>query len=55
MLRICSSCISGFVCVRGGRFIMILIIFFCVLVSGCMYVLAEFSVPHTVMVPMRCG
>ena len=55
MLRMWRCCMSGLVCVRGGRFITILMSFFCVLMSGCMYVLVEFSVPHIVMFPMRCA
>ena len=55
MLRMCSFFISGLVCVRGGRFMMILMSFFCVLASGCRYVLLGSSEPHIVMFPMRCG
>ena len=35
MLRMWRCCMSGLVCVRGGRFIMILMSFFCVLMNGC--------------------
>ena len=35
MLRMWSSFMSGAVCVRGGRFVMILMSCFCVLMSGC--------------------
>ena len=34
MLRMWSFCISGPVCVRGGRFMMILMSFFCVVISS---------------------
>ena len=47
-----SFCISGLVCVRGGRFMMILMIFFCVLMSGCMYSLLGNCVPQIVTFPM---
>ena len=43
MLRMWSFCISGPVCIRGDRFIMILMSFFCVLISGCRYVLVGSS------------
>ena len=45
MLRMWSFCISGPVCVRGGRFMMILMSFWCVLISGCRYVFAMRN-PH---------
>ena len=46
---------SGLVCVRGGWFLMILISFLCILLSGWMYVSDRSAVPHTVMEPIRCG
>ena len=49
-----SSFMMGLVCVLGGRFLMSLISFFCVLMSGCVYVFVVSSVPHMVMDPMRC-
>ena len=55
MLRMWSFCISGPVCVRGGRFMMILMSFSCVLISGCRYVLVGSCVPQIVISPMRCG
>ena len=45
----------GFVCDRGGRFLMILRIFFCALMIGSMYVFVRSLVPHTVIAPIRCG
>ena len=50
-----GSVISGFVWVREGRFFISLIIFFCILISGCMYVLFGLEVPHIVIFPIRCG
>lgn len=55
MFSILSCFISGFVCVCGGRFINNRIIFFCVLISGCMYSLLGLFVPHIVIAPIRCG
>ena len=53
--RIWSFFMIGFVCACGGRFISSLIIFLCVLISGCMYSLLFCCVPHTVIDPIRCG
>jgi hypothetical protein len=47
--------INGFVCVLGGRFLMSLTSFFCVLISGCSLVALGSSVPQIVIVPIRCG
>ena len=55
MFRIRRSVMSGLVCVRGGWFLMILISFLCILLSGWMYVSDRSAVPHTVMEPIRCG
>ena len=55
MLRILSSVMIGFVCDRGGRFFMILMIFFCALMIGCMYVFVRSLVPQTVIAPIKCG
>jgi len=52
-LSILSSVIRGFVCVRGGLFFMILMIFFCVLISGCRFVLLVSSDPQMLMPPIR--
>ena len=46
-----ESLLSGPICVRGGRFMMILISFFCVLISGCRYVLVGSCVPQIVISP----
>ena len=50
-----SSFNSGVVCVYGGLFLISLMIFFCVRISGFIYSLFGSSVPHTVTDPMRCG
>ena len=50
-----SVFISGWVCVRGGAFVMSLISFFCVLISGWVYVFFISSVSHSVIAHMRCG
>ena len=55
MLSSPSSFSSGVVCVCGGLFLISLIIFFCVRISGFMYSLFGSSVPYTVTDPMRCG
>ena len=55
MLSSPSSFSSGVVCVCGSLFLISLIIFFCVRISGFMYSLFGSSVPHTVTDPMRCG
>ena len=50
-----SSVISGLVWVLGGRFFISLMIFFCILISGCIYVLFGSEVPQIVIFPIRCG
>jgi hypothetical protein len=55
MLSSLCLVMSGLVCVRGGRLHMILMSFFWILMSGFMYAAFDFSVPHTVVWPMRCG
>ena len=45
MLRMRSSVMSGRVCVLGGSFLMSLMIIFCVLIRGCMYVFLWSDVP----------
>lgn len=54
-LRILSSVMRGLVCVRGCMFLMSLMIFFCILMRGWMYVLFLFGVPQIEMFVMRCG
>ena len=55
MLR--SSCLvmSGLVCDPGGRLHMILMSFFWILMSGCMYVALASSVPQIAVEPIKCG
>ena len=55
MAMICNCCLSGAVGVCGGDLVMMRIIFFCNLCSGCIYVAVCESVPHIVMPYMRCG
>ena len=55
MLRMRSSVMSGRVCVLGGSFLMSLMIIFCVLIRGCMYVFLWSDVPQMEMLLMRCG
>ena len=50
-----GSVMMALVCVLGGRFLMSLLSFCCVLMSGCMHVFVVSSVPHMVMDPIRCG
>ena len=54
-LSILSLFSSGFVCVRVGQFAMRRIIFFCILMSGFMYVFWGSVVPHSVMEYVKCG
>ena len=53
MLRMRSSVMSGRVCVLGGSFLMSLMIIFCVLTRGCMYVFLWSDVPQMEMLLMR--
>ena len=55
MFRISSCSISGCVCARGGWLVISRMIFFCVLISGCMYSLLCLCVPHIVIAPIKCG
>ena len=55
MLRMRSSVMSGRVCVLGGSLLMSLMIIFCVLIRGCMYVFLWSDVPQMEMLLMRCG
>ena len=55
MLRIFSFAKSGADGVRGGLLAISRIIFFCVLISDCMYVFLRSSVPQIGRVPIRWG
>ena len=55
MLRMPSFFMRGLVWVRGGRFMIILMIRLCIRMSGWIYVLVGFLVPHIVMFLIRCG
>ena len=55
MLRISNFFMIGWVCAFGGAFVMILMILFCVRMSGCMYVLLFNYVPQMLMDPIRWG
>ena len=54
-LRMWSSIMIGLVCALGGRFLINLVIFFCALISGWMYVLLLSLVPQTAVLRMRWG
>ena len=55
MLRILSFAMMGLVCVLGRTFLMSLMIFLCMMLSGWMYVLLVSDVPQMEMLLMRCG
>ena len=50
-----SSIISGAVCTLGRRFLISLMIFFCVMMSGWRYVLLLSFDPQMEIPLMRCG
>ena len=54
-LRMWSSVMRGAVWVSGGRFLMSLMIFLCVLMSGWRYVLVLSFDPQMEIPLMRCG
>ena len=55
ILSMLSLDMMGSVCARGGTLAMRRMIFFCVRMSGCMYVFLLSSVPHTDIDPISNG